>query len=141
MDDTLKQLLAFMFQRADATQTFWNFYAGAVTAVLGLVTAGKAEWLNRWVCLGITFAFLVFAVGNFIALDAVRAQRQELMNVAKAVKGYAQMENVVAAVRPPTKQQLRLFHGALDVGTVVAIWGVPIARRRYELTSRSRGRA
>jgi len=141
MDDELKQLLAFLFQRADATQTFWNFYAGAVTAALGLVTAGKSEWLNRWVCAGLTVAFVVFAVGNFIALDAMRAQRQELMEVAKEVKGYSRIERVVTAVRPPTKEQLRLFHGALDLGTVGAIWGVPIARRRYELTTRSRGRA
>ena len=41
----LRDLLGFLFQRADATQ----FYVGAVTAVLALVTAGRAEWLNPWV--------------------------------------------------------------------------------------------
>ena len=52
----LKDLLSFLFQRADAMQTFWNFYAGAVTAVLGVVTAGKSDWLNRWVSAALTAA-------------------------------------------------------------------------------------
>ncbi len=49
LEDELKDLLGFLFQRADATQIFWNFYVGAVTGVLALVTAGRAEWLNPWV--------------------------------------------------------------------------------------------
>jgi len=135
IDEELRQLLAFLFQRADATQTFWNFYVGVATAALGIVTAGKAEWLNRWVCSGLTVAFAVFALGNFAALDAMRAQRQELIAVAKDMKGYSRVEKVVDAVRPPTKEELRLFHGALDLGIVLAIWGVPIARRRHERVS------
>jgi hypothetical protein len=136
VESELKELLGFLFQRADATQTFWNFYAGAVTAVLGLVTAGKPAWLNVWVRSGITAAFLVFAVANFAALNSIRTQRDELMAVASEMKGYSRIAKVVAAVKPATKWELRGFHGALDVAVVIAIWGIPFARRRYELTSR-----
>jgi hypothetical protein len=140
MEGDLKDLLGFLFQRADATQTFWNFYVGAVTAVLALVTAGRAEWLNRWVCLGLTAVFLVFAAGNFRALDSVRSQREQLIDVARQVKGYERVEKVVMAVRPPSPGTLYVFHGSLDVAVIVAIWGIPFARRRHELAGRPRGR-
>ena len=136
----LKDLLSFLFQRADAMQTFWNFYAGAVTAVLGVVTAGKSEWLNRWVSAALTAAFLLFAVGNFISLDAVRRQRAALIDVALSSSGALAVRDVVTAVRPPTAGQLRLFHGALDVATLIAIWGIPLARRRYERAGRATSR-
>ena len=139
MEPDLKELLSFLFQRADATQTFWNFYIGAVSAVLGLVTAGKPNWLNVWVRSVITAAFLVFAAANFVALDSVCTLREELMMVASKMKGYTQIAKVVEAVKPPAKYVLRGFHGALDVAVVIAIWGIPFARRRYELTSRSKG--
>jgi hypothetical protein len=136
MDGELKDLLGILFQRADAMQTCWNFYAGAVTAALGVVTAGKSRWLNRTVCAGLTAAFVVFAVGNFISLNAVRRQRAALVTLAEARiarvqdaarpaeagKGSA-LRELVKAVAPPTPRQLWLFHGALDPATIAAIWG------------------
>jgi hypothetical protein len=124
MEEGWKDLLALLFQRADATQTFWNFYAGAVAAVPAFVTAGRPEWLNR---------FLVFVAGNLSARDAVRQQRHQLTALASSMKGHSQMEKVVKAVALPTKMELWLFHGSLDLAVLLAIRGVPYARRRYEL--------
>jgi hypothetical protein len=133
MNSELKDVLGLLFQRADAMQTFWNFYAGAVTAALGVVTAGRAQWLNRAVCAGLTAAFVVFAIGNFVSLNAVRAQRAALMRVAEKTKGYDDaVRGVVVAVKPPDPWELWLFHGALDAATIAAIWGIPLARRRHE---------
>jgi ABC-type nitrate/sulfonate/bicarbonate transport system permease component len=39
--DHPKDILSFVFQRADATQTFWNFFATVATAILGFVAAAK----------------------------------------------------------------------------------------------------
>jgi hypothetical protein len=170
MDDQLKDLLGLLFQRADAMQTFWNFYAGAVTIVIGVVTAGKAEWLNRTACAGLSLAFVVFAAGNFASLDAVRRQREALAQIAMAriastappktadrptqpaapgpppataaspPEPQASLKKVVEAVKPPTLLELYLFHGALDAVTLGALWGIPAARRRHERVARVGGR-
>lgn len=60
----IKKVLEFLFQRADATQTFWNLYIGAVTTTLGLLTAAKVEWFRREVCIALTFVFAVFALSE-----------------------------------------------------------------------------
>lgn len=150
MDGELKDLLGMLFQRVDAIQTFWNFCAGAVTATLGVVSAGKSRWLNRTVCAGLTAAFVVFAVGNFISLNAVRRQRAALVTLAEARTARVQdaarpaeagkgpaLQELVKAVALPTPRQLWLFHGAPDAATIAAIWRIPLARRRYEGSGRA----
>lgn len=69
-----QQALSFLFQRADATQTFWNFYATTATALLAFLAAAKAKWINRTVCMVLMVGFVVFAGANYWALDQVRAQ-------------------------------------------------------------------
>lgn len=39
----MKDVLSFLFQRADATQTFWNFYTTVFTALLALLMAAIPE--------------------------------------------------------------------------------------------------
>ena len=107
--------------------------------MLGVVTAGKSDWLNRGVSAALTAAFLLFAVGNFISLDAVRRQRAALVDVALSSSG-ARLSVHRGGGAPPTAWELRLFHGSLDVATVVAIWGIPLARRRYERAGRAKSR-
>src|SRR5262249_13722428 len=101
----IKEVLEFLFQRADAMQTFCNLYIGAVTTTLGLLTAAKVEWLKREVCIALTFVFAVFALSNLSSLDAVRGQRDELVKLAVSVPEFHEelYRPILDSVSPPDK--------------------------------------
>jgi len=128
----IKDILEFLFQRADATQTFWNLYIGAVTTTLGLLTASKVEWLKREVCIALAFVFAVFALSNLSSLDAVRQQRDGLVKVAESAPEFREdlYRPILDAVSPPGKIALRVFHSIFDLFVITAIWFVPLRRRR-----------
>jgi len=128
----IKDALGFLFQRADATQTFWNLYLGVVTTVLGLLTAAKIDWFKREVCIALTFAFALFAYSNFASLNAVRQQRASLVQVAVHARGFQEdiYRPVLDSVRPPGGAVLSVFHFVFDLFVVAAIWLVPFLRRK-----------
>jgi hypothetical protein len=128
----IKEVLEFLFQRADATQAFWNLYIGAVTTTLGLLTAAKVEWFRREVCIALTFVFAVFALSNLSSLDAVRRQRDGLVKVATSAPGFREdlYRPILNSVSPPDKIALRVFHSIFDLFVITAIWLVPLLRRR-----------
>ena len=128
----IKEVLEFLFQRADAMQTFWNLYIGSVTTTLGLLTAAKVEWLKREVCIALTFVFAVFALSNLSSLDAVRGQRDELVKLAVSVPEFHEelYRPILDSVSPPDKIALIVFHSIFDLFVIAAIWLVPLFRRR-----------
>jgi len=128
----IKEVLEFLFQRADATQTFWNLYIGAVTTTLGLLTAAKVEWLRREVCTALTFVFAVFALSNLSSLDAVRGQREGLVKLAASAAEFREdlYRPILDSVSPPDRIALIVFHSIFDLFVIAAIWLVPMFRRR-----------
>ncbi len=128
----IKDALGFLFQRADATQTFWNLYLGVVTTILGLLTAAKIDWFRREVCIALTCVFAVFAYSNFAALDALRQQRAGLVDVAVHAQGFQECvyRSILRAVGPPGRITLRIYHLVLDLFVIAAVWFVPFLRRK-----------
>lgn len=140
MDDplSLQQTLEFVFARADAMQTFWNLYIVVVTAILGFLGSSKLAWRTHIVPTVLTIGFLLFAASNFWALDSARRQREGLIAHAETQlvpNEGADLGRVLGAVAPPSESLLRLFHAALDLAVLAAIWLIPFVRR----TSDSRG--
>ena len=113
----IKEVLEFLFQRADANQTFWNFYSLAATTILGIVTATNIGWLRREARVGLIAVFIIFAVANFDSLDRVRRQRGGLVKMAEQAEGYRQETHgpILKAVGPSPKKHLVYFHGVLDI--------------------------
>ncbi len=131
----LKDLLGFLFQRQDATQTIWTFYSGAVALIAGLVTASKVEWLTVQVRVAITVLFLVFATTNFLALHSIHLQREALVKLAKETlkkdkSPQSDIERAVMAAKAPETWMVIAFHGSLDLAVLAAVWWIPLARRR-----------
>ena len=127
-----QQALSFLFQRADATQTFWNFYATTATALLAFLAAAKAKWINRTVCMVLMVGFIVFAGANYWALDQVRAQRAALTSLIPKLPSYQPfLDDLIESANPPSAWGLRLFRGVLDCAVVSLIWAIPNIRQRY----------
>jgi len=128
---TIDQVVSFLFQRADATLTFWNFYIGVSTAILAFVTAAKSEWLNKYICVAITFGFALFAIGNFSALNQTCNQREALIELAPELDGYNdEIKPVIESTRPPGIKALLSFHATLDITMVALIWIIVLYRRK-----------
>jgi hypothetical protein len=136
----IKDALGFLFQRADATQTFWNLYLGVVTTILGLLTAAKVDWFRREVCIALTFVFALFAYSNFASLDAVRQQRASLVQAAVRARGFQEdiYRPVLDSVGPPGGAALKVFHFVFDLFVVAAVWLVPFLRRKRLLAATRR---
>ncbi len=130
---SIADVFGLLFQRADATQTFWNLYLGVVTVIVGVLTA-KPDWFRREVRIALTCAFVVFAVSNFLALDQVRQQRESLAQAAIYAQGFQAAIHgpLLESAAPPSRIKLRSFHFVLDLFVVVAIWYVPVYRSKQQ---------
>jgi hypothetical protein len=126
---TFDELLTHAFARADATQTFWNLYAVAVTALLGFLASAKALVERPQIRVVLLAGFVAFAVANYMALDSIRAQREQLVLLAREALD-APPDALLAALRPASPLGLRVFHGVLDIAVCGAIWLVPATPRR-----------
>ena len=125
----IKDVLSFVFQAVGTTQTFWNFYATIVTAILGFVAAAKIEWLNKMVRGILTAGFAIFALANYSALNQVRVQREALVALIPKLKGYSSsLDGIIASTSAPSFVPFMLFHGALDIAVITMIWVIPYIR-------------
>ncbi len=127
----INDMLSHAFARAEATQTTWNFYPVVVTAILAFLAAARAPVENRLVPLVLLLGFIAFATANLVALDNIRAQRVEILDIAAelAAASAIEVDKLLVTLKPPSRQALWLFHVILDVSVGVAILLVPYARR------------
>jgi hypothetical protein len=127
----IHEVVSFLFQRADATLTFWNFYIAVSTAILAFLAAAKAEWLNKFICVALTIGFALFAVGNLWALSQVCDQREALIALISQQEGYDQsIATVVESTHPPDVIVLVPFHIFLDIAMITLIWTIVLFRRK-----------
>jgi hypothetical protein len=134
----IQDALSFLFQRTNATQTFWNFYVTVATALLAFLAAAKTPWINKAICFVLTIGFLVFAAANFGALNQTITQRAALISLIPKLASYdPSLQGVIKSSMPPTACELKLFHGALDAAIVALIWIIPYIRRRYASANNS----
>lgn len=133
----VQDAMSFLFQRADAMLTFWNFYIVVSTAILGFLSAAKAEWLSNLLCFLLTVAFVLFATGNLSALVQVQEQWDALFNLVPKLEGYKNSFGpLVNSAQPLGKSVLIMFHLFLDLTVVSLIWIIALMRRkRFETIS------
>jgi hypothetical protein len=125
------EILSFLFQRADAMQAFWNFYIAVSTAVLAFLAAAKKGWLNKIICIALTFGFAIFAIANLWAIVQVCAQREALITFIYQLEGFDQrLVPVIESTRPPYIALLVPFHAFLDIAIITLIWKVALYRRK-----------
>ena len=121
---TDSEALRLVFDRANALQTYWTFYATAVGALLAFFGTKKRGCVVAAV---LTIAFLALSGANVLALRDVTRQRlalqQFFIGTPEAPRRCETIECKAAiAVAPATLRGVTGLHVLADGLVVVAIW-------------------
>ena len=124
-----RQLVELLASRSGAWNSLWTLFYTVGAAVVGVVASGKLLARRRTAASLLAAAgFLVFAAGNYAALEDVRKQRQALVEFAtlKANEERSpQIAAVAAASTPPKRSSLRLYHWSLRAFVVALLVVIP----------------
>lgn len=129
-----KELIGLLAERSAAWQALWTVFYTVSAAIVTLIASGKLLPKYRWVASSIAVAgFLLFAAGNYRALDELRKQREA---VVQFVKDKAQdtppIIAVAAASAPPSLSDLQLYHWGLCGFVVVLLVAIPAFQKAPE---------
>ena len=114
-------ILRLAVERASALNGLWNLFLAVVTAVVGVLAAGKSFTGSRSLKICLTIVFVAFAIANLGAMI-------DLGNLRRALVGMLPADlppDVTDSLRPWGLWQYVAFHLFLDVIVIVAIWRVP----------------
>lgn len=129
-----KQLIGLLSERSAAWQALWTIFYTVSAAIVTLIASGKLLPKYRWVASSIAVVgFLLFAAGNYRALDEVRKQRDAIVQFVKdKAKGTPQIIAVAEASAPPSLSDLRLYHWGLCGFVVVLLFAIPAFQKAPE---------
>src|SRR5689334_16266380 len=134
-----------IFERGNATQSFWGFYISVSLALVACVGAQRGPVRVAAFC---SIAFIGFACANLEGMTKAASQRQflydQLVDLAERVKAGAKIQTAsdvaVSAdamvqklrevAQPPPVNQMRWFHIVRDVAILAAIWILTLFPRR-----------
>ena len=125
----VKALLEILASHSSNWNGAWTFFSTVSVAIVAVVASGKILPRHRWAAsIMAAVGFLVFATGNFIALDHLREQREavsEFVILKAKEKKYDQVLAVAKASEPPTAGNLKLYHWSLCAFVVVLLLLIP----------------
>src|SRR4030095_1458380 len=95
-----KDLIELLAGRSAAWNALWTVFYTVGAAIVGVITTGKLISNRRSVAsLIAVVGFLVFAVGNFKALDEMRKQRGAVVDFVKAKAQQANSTEITAVAK------------------------------------------
>lgn len=129
----LRNLLPIIFERSNATQTFWNFQIVVIFGLLGFITTARATARQASVKMMLTIGYVMFALVNLGALLSVTEQRRILVLAALAklpsdgllAAFKAPFLIVENALSPPYQITVVIVHLLADAFLIGAIWVFP----------------
>jgi len=129
-----KELIGLLSERASAWQALWTVFYTVSAAIVTLIASGKLLPKYRWLASSIAVAgFLLFAAGNYRALDELRKQREAIVEYVKIkAKDTPQIIAVAEASAPPSLADLRAYHWGLSVFVVVLLFAIPAFQKAPE---------
>ena len=127
-----KDLMSLLADRSSAWQQLWNLLYTVAGAIVALVASGKVPpQYRRLVSVLTTIGFLVFATGNYRALETMRVQREAVVAFVKAQSGgNPQLLALAEASAPPTENELRLYHWGLSLFVSGLLFALPAFQRK-----------
>jgi len=124
-----KNLIELLAGRSAAWNSLWTVFYTVAAAIVGVIASGTLLSSSRSAASAIAVVgFLVFAVGNYHALDEMRKQREAVTAFVKRVATEKQCTELVAlaeASSPPTVGELRAYHWALSAFVVTLLVLIP----------------
>jgi hypothetical protein len=127
-----KELIGLLSERAGAWQALWTTFYTVSAAIVTLIASGKFLPKLRLSASAIAAAgFLLFATGNYQALDEVRTQREAVVSFVKdKARQDPHITAVAGASAPPNVVRLRLYHWGLCAFVVVLLFALPAFQRK-----------
>ena len=118
----MKDVLELIFNRANATQTFWNFYLIVFGAILGLIGSLKPNNVTPRLKVILMIGFTLFFISNYISLSENWKQRHGLYELARQTEEYKKnnkngqnkYDPILESTTPPCVEVLMIFHFAAD---------------------------
>jgi hypothetical protein len=124
---TAKDLVGLLFERNSAWQAQWTVFYAVSAAIITLVASGRFLPKYRWRASIISgFLFIVFAIGNYHALNQLRKQRHAIVElVMQETKDGPEMRTLVEEARPPSLEWFIFYHWGLSVLVVLLLFAIP----------------
>jgi len=114
--------------------TLWGILQAVALALLGFVFSQDYVRRSAWILLGLSVAFVVFAVGNRIAIlrsqAVLRAVHGQFHDQAFLASAPLPMRGVLEAHSASEVDDIRQGHYVLTAGVVLSTWVPFIAGRR-----------
>lgn len=132
-----KDVLAMLFERGNAMQSFWGFY---ITIALGLMAFfGSAQRSRRLAAL-VSIIFLAFAAVNLSGIYDIARQRVVFFDLLATSGSSSETigtsslplqtrQALLTASEPPNPTGVVAFHIMADAGVLGAVWLLTLLRR------------
>lgn len=124
-----KTLIELLADRSAAWNGLWTVFYTVGAAIVGVVASGKLLSKHRAAASAIAvLGFLVFAVGNYQALEEMRKQREAVVTFVKKKAVEKKSDEITAladASAPPTSAELKAYHWALSLFVVALLVLIP----------------
>jgi len=128
----INDVLSLMFERANATQVFWNFYVVITTAILAFLAAMKVHQKPLLLSAVLSLAFVTFAWSNYSGINNVRMQRVSIAKLATSMnkEKSVNIQGVIDSSIPRSQPLLATFHFVADLLVIFLIWLIPVFKYR-----------
>jgi hypothetical protein len=124
-----KDLIELLAGRSAAWNALWTLFYTVGAAIVGVIASGKLISNRRSLAsLIAVIGFLVFAVGNFKALDAMRKQREAVVDFVEVKAQQTNSPEIIAvakASKPPSFFELCVYHWTLSAAVVAVLVFIP----------------
>jgi len=124
-----KTLIDILAERSSTWNSLWTVFYTVGVASVGIVASGKLLSKHRTaVSVIVALGFLIFAVGNYLALNEVRKQRESIVAYVTKTAEEKQSTDIVTlaeASSPSSDLQLKGYHWSLTCFIVLLIVLIP----------------
>jgi hypothetical protein len=129
-----KELIELLSDRATAWHALWTVLYTISAALVTIIASGK--FLPKYRRLASSIAvlgFLLFAAGNYEALDQMRQQRAAVVEYVKEkAKDSPQIIKVAEASAPPDQMSLRIYHWGLCIFVIALLVALPAFQKKAD---------
>lgn len=123
---SLSDALSHYRSVADRSHKFWGYFQFAAAGTAGFAWSRKGAEVDMSTFGFLSLAFAVFAVLN---LRLVYTSQKEAEVAVKCLQAYAEslevpseLKPILANIKLDEAKDVATWHGALSVGTLVAVW-------------------
>jgi hypothetical protein len=132
------ELVQLYFERSTALQWYWTVYILVIGGLLAFSSMRQRK--DAITTLLVSILYVCFAYKNLGAIEDTTLERAAVLtSIKEHTPGAAEAADVrrlrdglEPSLQPSTVNEVRYFHIATDLLTVMALWAMELRRRRAE---------